>query len=296
MNAGDALGNLYRDLRDRRLLPVVLLLIVAIAAVPLLMRDGGEEPISRGSTGDNGLPGGQPSQLDPVVVTQAPELRAFRQRLASFQSTNPFDQVVPPPASAADEAAATETGDDLGITGGTPTDPSSAELPIDPLPVDPATVDPPATDTPPADVPPAGDDGVIFYSTRVDVRVGAIGQSEVLEDVKEFSFLPDNQRPVVEYLLGDLDLTSASFVVSPSVDSTEGDGECAPSPGACEFLLLDVGEEQSFVYEDGVRYRLKLLAVHLHEIPQQKSDLPEGAGRVGDVAAARTPAVLRGEW
>ncbi len=41
---GDMLKDLYRDLRDRRLLPVVIALAVAIVAVPFLL-GGGSEPV-----------------------------------------------------------------------------------------------------------------------------------------------------------------------------------------------------------------------------------------------------------
>ena len=40
----DFLSDLYYDLRDRRLLPVVALVIVAIAAVPFLLGGDSEEP------------------------------------------------------------------------------------------------------------------------------------------------------------------------------------------------------------------------------------------------------------
>ena len=40
------LRDLYRDLRDRRLLPVVIALAVAIVAVPFLLGGGGSDPVS----------------------------------------------------------------------------------------------------------------------------------------------------------------------------------------------------------------------------------------------------------
>lgn len=290
----NALANLYRDLRDRRLLPVVVILAVAIVAVPLLLRQGFEEPATGVGGSARVAPGAADAalaELDPAIVSQAPELRAFRKRLASFQSTNPFHQevLVQPDAEADAAADALPTGE-LPLTGGSVTDPVPTDLPTDTGEI---PGDPPLTDPPPTDAPPVDDGGLILYTTRVDVRVGAVGDTEVQEDVEEFSYLPDVQHPVVQYLFGDFDLTSASFVVSPSVLSTEGDGKCAPSRQSCQFLLLDVGEEQTFEYDDGTRYGLELLGVNLHQEGVQGEDLPEGTGRTGDVRASRTLEALR---
>ena len=48
-----------------------------------------------------------------------------------------------------------------------------------------------------------------------------------------------------------------------------------PSPQDCQFLQLDVGEEQRFVYDDGLTYRLELLEVNLHE-DRYEDGLPVG--------------------
>ena len=131
-----------------------------------------------------------------------------------------------------------------------------------------------------------------LYTTRIDVRVGPVGDTRVLEGVRELAYLPDRQTPVIQYLLSDLDLTDASFVVSPAVVGTEGEGKCQPTPQACQFLLLEVGEEQSLEYEDGTIYRLKLTGVTLHEAPFENADETNGAERNSSFAVGRSVAAL----
>lgn len=295
-----SLSNLYRDLRDRRLLPVVLLLVVAILAVPLLLRQGSEPLPALGAAGvDENAGGVTMAELDPAIVSQTPELRAFRERLASFQSSNPFNQVVPK-APDTEEVAASEAlpTEESPVAAGSVTEPVPTDIPTDSgeIPGDPPLTDPPPTDeTPVEDDPPAEDGELTLFTTQIDVRVGPVGATEVQQDVREFAFLPDIEQPVVEFLFGDFDLTSASFVVSPSVISTAGEGKCAPTRQSCQFLLLEVGEEQTFEYEDGRQYRLELLDVNLHQEAVAEENLPDGASRT-DFSAARTADLLRGKW
>ncbi len=84
------LRDLYRDLRDRRLLPVVIALAVAIVAVPFLLGGGGSDPVSPSvpaATSEAGAGGADP--LSPVVLADVPGLRDYRKRLDEFQSRDP---------------------------------------------------------------------------------------------------------------------------------------------------------------------------------------------------------------
>ena len=83
--------NLYRDLRDRRLLSISLALIVAIIAVPILLGGGGSTTATPAQA-DPGAPMKYASVIDPVVQTADPGLRSFYQRLGRIRSRNPFQQ------------------------------------------------------------------------------------------------------------------------------------------------------------------------------------------------------------
>lgn len=300
LGAPKLVQDVYSDLRDRRLLVVAIALIAAMIAVPFLVKGTSTDPGSASAPGGVQAPAGF-DPLEPVALAETSELRDYRQRLSGLQSRNPFKQQLtgavraatrgdggadstPLPTQESDGPLASGIEDTASPSVGTP--PASTDV----VPV--APVEPPVEE--PVEQPPIEEPETTLYTTRIDVRVGPVGDTRVLEDVKELSYLPDRQVPVVQYLLSDLELTDASFVVSPAVVGTEGEGKCQPTPQACQFLLLEVGEEQSLEYEDGTVYRLKLVGVTLHEEPFESTAEPDGAERNSSFAVGRSVAGLSG--
>lgn len=282
------LRDVYRDLRDRRLLPVAVLLIVAIILVPFLIK-GPEPTITAVDVGQVSPPTAASPELEPVVLSDLPTLRDPKKRLKSYLKKNPFEQQPPPSVAAPTGAGLSEgvqsvptQGDVTPDTGGadasTPT-----STPVDPAPSSsPPAADPPASEAPltpeapdPVETPKPRvrvEPKLVFYT--VDVKAGPVGNARVMENVKSGEFLPNEEHPVAQYLLGEADETSASFAVSPAVLASEGDGKCIPARIRCEFLTLAEGEEQRLTYgADGRIYRIKLIDVVRHERP-----LPEVQG------------------
>jgi len=267
MKVPTQIQDVYRDLRDRRLLPVVIVLLVAIVAVPVLT--GGSEPGSEPAVDIKAAELGAP-ETDPVVIADEPGLRDYTERLERLRSKNPFKQQLTQPigggeastdgggssgseiptqeSTFGDTASTGTTSTGTSVDGGEPVD---AGTPADTPP------------TKPADKP-KGEPRVVTFS--IDVKVGPIGGAFVRRGVESMTLLPNEGHPVLEYLQGSYDQTDASFAVSRRVSSTEGEGRCSPSRSRCEFLLLEVGEVQTFEYEpDGRTYRIKLLAVNREE-------------------------------
>ena len=83
--------NVYRDLRDRRLLSIAIVLVVAIVAVPFLIK-GEDESAPPPLAGDAGRPVPGAEILDAAVLTEQPVLRDFRKRLDRYRTRNPFKQ------------------------------------------------------------------------------------------------------------------------------------------------------------------------------------------------------------
>lgn len=257
------MGAFISDLRERRLLPIIALLVVCLIAVPFLLGGGGEEavPPPPSATAGEPLPG---IETRPVVVATPAELRSYKKRLASFRSRNPFHQNLPkpPPDNTGDSGTedpgtgipGIDTGSsDSGLTPSSPTSPSS-----------PTTI-------PPAD---EGTSGGELITIRIDVKAGRAGNLKTIKNVKALDYLPDPQHPVVQYVGGEFNLSGAAFVVSPGIEATDGDGKCSPSPDNCQFLLMRPGDEQSFIYraED---YKLRLLEVKRHVKSIDEGDLRE---------------------
>jgi hypothetical protein len=274
-------NDLYGDLRDRRLLPVVAVLLAALVAVPFLL-GGGEDPAvvptdAAGSAALNDSAAGA-RQLEPVVLAEAPELREYEKRLAKLQSRNPFKQQASSPPAGSEEAA-----DSSGSTG-TPTGSagSAGSAPAD----SPAT----PTDSPSSTGNPTGGGGqpqsfTITY--EIDVKAGEVGNSKKQKDVELLDYLPDRKHPVVQFVGVTPDVSQAVFVVSASATNDGGDGKCVPNKNSCEFLALRVGEEQRFVYEpNGRTYRIKLSKITEVKRKDRRSSSAQGSSAFKRVGAA----------
>ncbi|MGC1850889.1 MAG: hypothetical protein WA687_00455, partial [Solirubrobacterales bacterium] len=86
----DFLANLFYDLRDRRLLPLIALVVVAIAAVPLLLGNEAEPvPLPQPPAG-GGEATARSADASLVVVEANPGLRDYRKRLEGRTPTDPF--------------------------------------------------------------------------------------------------------------------------------------------------------------------------------------------------------------
>lgn len=262
--AGDLFRDLYRDLRDRRLLPVVIALAVAILAVPFLLGGGSEPPppATPAATADAAAEG---DPLAPVVLADVPGLRDYRKRLSRFHSRDPFKQQMTGAGTAQGGSGNLEEVDSDGAatvdssgTGGTSTE-----------------EDPTGSTGTPSDGSSAGGNGnggngneERVVKTTIDVRVGPAGATKVVRGVEPLQFLPGKKRPVVQYVEGDSDATRAAFVVSPDVTETAGDGRCDPGRNDCQFVLMEEGDLRTFVYAtNGKTYRLQLLAIHRTTVP-----------------------------
>jgi hypothetical protein len=248
------------DLRERRLLPIIALLLVCLIAVPFLLGGGGEDastpPPPTASTGEP-LPG---IEARPVVIASPAELRSYKERLAQFRSRNPFHQNLPEPITAPGsgngaDSASTSTDTNFGGT--------SSESTTTPTPSSPTTVPPTGTDN--------SNNGVLI-DMRIDVKAGRAGHLKTIKNVKQLDYLPDPQHPVTVFAGAAFNKSSASFIVSPGIEATDGDGNCAPSPDNCQFLQLKPGQQQHFVYraED---YTLKLIEVKRHVESIDEADL-----------------------
>ena len=89
LHAPKLLVDLYADLRDRRLLPLVALLIVAIVAAPILLPGNGDQEEAPGITPATAA-GAEASDAKFTVVPAEPGLRNYKRRLHHRTALNPF--------------------------------------------------------------------------------------------------------------------------------------------------------------------------------------------------------------
>ncbi|HET6830500.1 MAG TPA: hypothetical protein VFH44_04020 [Solirubrobacterales bacterium] len=271
---GDLFRDLYRDLRDRRLLPVVIALGVAILAVPFLL-GGGSDPAPPESPASAEAPVEESDPLSPVVLADVPGLRDYRKRLSRFHSRDPFKQQMTGAGTAQGGAGNLESDGGDGSTSSSTTSTDSSSTVTSDSSGTPTEEPSSGSSGSPGDHGNKGGNGgkdgkgeERIVRMTIDVRVGPAGGTKVLRGVKALQFLPGDKRPVVQYVEGDADATRAAFVVSPDVSSTAGDGKCDPGRNDCQFLLMEEGDVQTFVYGAKAKtYRLELLAIHRTTVP-----------------------------
>lgn len=272
----DFARDLYRDLRDRRLLPVVVLLLVGLVAVPLLIKGGDSGPPPAGAPFADADPFDGAAELRPVVVNDDPGLRNYHERLDGLQSRNPFKQQLVPKAIVSDTGSSS-TGSGTGLqTQETATEPDTT------------TSDGGSTDGDSSGTgkgsgnghgngngngPPKHD---TVLEASIDVKVGPAGSTKILEGIKALTLLPSDGHPIVQYTGSDKAGTRASFAVSGDVVAVEGEGVCKPSPADCRFLNMSIGQQKKLEDGDGKTYVLKLLDVHIERVDVKSAAKAEG--------------------
>jgi hypothetical protein len=124
LHAPKFLADLYADLRDKRLLPLVVLLVAAMIAAPILLPTSGESdepaaavPVAGGE--------GEAKDATLTVVPAETGLHDYKKRLGHRAPLNPFRQAPGEAASARKEGSGTEGGSSSGGSeGGAPESPA----------------------------------------------------------------------------------------------------------------------------------------------------------------------------
>jgi hypothetical protein len=249
------LQDIYYDLKDRHLLPVAAILMVAIVAVPIVLAKSGSEeaetapPAEAGAASSSAA--GQPGEL---VAKSAPGLRDYRRRLDHRQAKNPFEQHHTGSSSSAEDET---SGGSQGVSGEPPSEPSTTE--------------------PPPETQGGGGEGtpvpgeLTYYSYAIDVRVSGGSQEgdrklTVRRDLPELTMLPSRETPAIVYLGSTKDGKKAVMMVSSDVKAIFGDAKCALGSERCELLIMEPGLPETFVYGGAGRtYKIELLKIHLVE-------------------------------
>ncbi|MDQ3726366.1 MAG: hypothetical protein M3335_10835 [Actinomycetota bacterium] len=276
-------SDLFYDLRDRRLLPLVGLVLAAIVAVPFLLGGGGSpepEPV----------PVDLGAEVDPAakltVVEAQPGLRDYRRRLKGRTPTNPFQQrytgSVTPEGQLpnADTGVSTPPEESGGGGGGGVSSPPVSEIPTEPVPVEPAPESsPPPSDGGSGDVggEPTGE--LKLFTFAIDVRIirtqskadGSKEKSEpeTREEVIPPAPLPSAKSLAVTYMGISPKTEKPLFLVSDDVEAIYGEAKCISGSESCQLLEVDLDMPTTFVYEPtGARFKITVLKVE----PVMKGD------------------------
>ena len=201
--------NIWEDLRNKHLLPVAAVLVVALIAVPFVL-GGSDEPVEPDVVIATKA-GDQSSKLDPIAVE---ELRPNGQDVGS-SPRNPFVQ--PPSKTTPDATVATPAAPSTGSTGSTGSSGASGDT----------TTDPPKTDSKKSDGPST--------AYKIDIRFGTPGKMASKKNVAALTPFPSADDAYVVYLGAKDKGKTAVFLISTDVKAT-GDGICDPSETNCKTV------------------------------------------------------------
>jgi hypothetical protein len=275
------LADVYYDLRDRRLLPLAALVVVAIAAVPFLLGDSEEVPPPGAAAvspeaEQEGLEG-----ASLTVVEAKPGLRDYRKRLRRRTPTDPFKQRYTGLPKGAQLTSETSSVTDTGASGGS----DDVSVTIDETTTSPGTghgTTPPSGGQAGGGSQPDDLDGKQLFGFRPDVRFGVAGSGKLSlhEDLPLGSLLP-KQNAVVLFVGVTQNGKRALFNVVPGV-VVRGDGGCVGGEATCYFLSMREGEAVDLLTgTPGRSFRLKVESIDFVEL-----DLPPKSERASDSAAS----------
>ncbi|HEX6603183.1 MAG TPA: hypothetical protein VF030_11130, partial [Solirubrobacterales bacterium] len=220
------LRDLYNDLRDRRLLPLVALVLVAIVAVPFLLSESPEEEPA--AVPPLGITPGEAEQASELTVVPAtPGLRDYRRRLRARSATNPFKQRYTEPVlkGAKLQSESETSGGEKSSKSKTDTSSSGGIVVDETTGGDQGNGDR-GGDNPDQQLPP----DTRLFTFAIDVQIAKtetlpdgtvkMGQPERRNGVKPLTPLPGAATPVVTYLGADLEKGRLLLMVSKDVTAS----------------------------------------------------------------------------
>jgi uncharacterized protein (UPF0333 family) len=238
-------GDVVYDLRSRGLLPVVILLLVAMVAVPVLISRG-----NKGSSAASLQPTAGTAQISPeaqqAVLAYNPGIRDYKKRLDDLSAKDPFRQQFAQSAAAASQLNSTVTTTTSGGGTGAKTSTTSTTATIG------------GSGGPGHKKKKKKHSKTVTTTYQVNILAGDIdSQLTPFNNVQQLTTLPGQDKPVVVFYGLSADHQSALFLVSNRVGTLTGPGSCIPAPDDCSMLTLGAGQSEDLFYStDGKTYRV----------------------------------------
>lgn len=273
----DFLVDLYWDLRDRHLLPLVGLVVVAIVAVPFLLGGGSKESPPEPIAGVSAAPSPESVGSHLTVVEAKPGLRDYHKRLHHDSPTDPFKQrFTSPDLKGAKLGGGGEKSSSASSTSSTSTSTSTTTTTSEGGSSSPTVTTNGNGEPTAAGVP--GRKKIVLFSFAIDVKITKTtpsssegkanssegkskDESEVRHHVVPPGPLPSEKTAVITYMGINPKTRLPYFIVSDAVTGVFGDGRCLSGVGACQVIELEPGIPETFAVGDGPRYKFNVLDV-----------------------------------
>jgi hypothetical protein len=243
------LSNMIKELRERKLWPIAIGLIVALVAVPVLLSKKAPTNLVTPPTG--GLPYSTGTTLPAISVQTTPSNSKLAGRgrnpftpqhvATTATTTTPTSVAVTAPTSGASATTGSTGASTVSSGGGSSTPTPVTSSPVT-TPAPSTTPSTPATPAKPAPPAPSGLTAKQSYhiSLAITTKDGGLNTIDPLE---RLSVLPSPQQP----LLVELGVLQGGkrvlFAVEPGA-AVGGPGTCTPGPIDCEILSLAPGQTE----------------------------------------------------
>jgi hypothetical protein len=249
--------DLWHDLREKRLWPVAVVLVLGLIAVPVLLAKPAEAP-GPAPVVSAKADAAKREQLAALAKVKLGEEEAGKgSTLGVFDPANPFS----PPKGAmkkkdsdtgsgsggggADKSGGTTASgdktDDGSTTGGTTGGGTSPDTG--------GTGGTPDTG--------GGTTTTTVYKYVVDVTLTVNGRRRHIEGLEKLDMLPNDSSPLLIFMGVTAKGSDAVFLVDSTLEAA-GEGRCKPSESECAFAYIGAGAEYVFTEEDGDTYEIQI--------------------------------------
>jgi hypothetical protein len=279
----DFLYDLFYDLKERHLLPLVALLVVAMVAAPIYFKSSTKsDPEPATTPGATATASAADAGGETLVVARSePGLRDYKRRLKAYRALDPFagggEESSPSaevtnaaPTASTPVASTPEASVEATVVGG---ESSAATEPLGEVSSTPESSGVQAESSTGSG---GGPTRTRYASDSIDVRIvtvphnsaeekkakAAKPQAQVRRNLPELTMLPARKAPAATYIGLTNDGRKALFVVSSDVVSLFGEAKCVIGSQTCQLLALEPGLPETFVYGPQERtYRIELLKI-----------------------------------
>jgi hypothetical protein len=283
--------DIWHDLREKRLWPVAVVLLLGLVAVPVVLSkpagDSASDPVP--ATAARKAP--DPEDLRKLASVELAESDAGQgSPLDTFDPANPFR----PPASvvraqdADDESLVVEDSTSVEVDAGAPSSGGGSTAPSDGG----------STPTTPGGTTVPGEDKTTTTQYRyvIDVTFSANGQTRRIKTLERLDMLPSQDKPLLLFLGVETGGDNAVLLVDSTLTAA-GEGSCRPSKDECAFLHIGAGSEHEFTNEAGDSYTLRVNEIRKVEVDARaaktsRAKRPKASASVGAERSRFVPELI----
>jgi hypothetical protein len=296
-------NQIVKELRDTRLWPIAVGLLVVLVAIPVLFSKPAKSPSTTGPATPPSVASAV-SDLKPVVKLTSASTQSERRSVTRLPRKNPFAPLVhsqsdtgtgtgTAPAGLASTASGSGTTASSGTsaaTGGETAGTTSGSV---------GSTGGGSTDSTGSSGGSTGTSTATYYTYVADVRFGEVGGTKQY-DVQQLRALPSSDVPVVVFMGATSEGDTAVFLVASGAAVT-GEGKCKPSDDECVFLYLKADETAQIAVGDATgaltTYELKLREIKVKKLDQPPTADSSSTGKASQsaVRAARRVGRARGK-